>query len=94
MAIRALASAPRPAGAALLAASRDRIWRIRVGDYRVLYEIHPDRVLVLIVRIANRRESYRGRLISEESAPYATDRSLPHGGRSWTRQMLYHDRSL
>lgn len=40
---------------------RDR-WRIRVegaGDYRIVYEIHDDRLLVLVVAIAHRREAYR-----------------------------------
>ena len=36
------------------------MWRIRVGDYRVLYEIHDDRLLVLVIRVAHRREAYRG----------------------------------
>jgi mRNA interferase RelE/StbE len=35
------------------------IWRARVGDYRVLYRIEDDRLLVLIVRIAHRRGVYR-----------------------------------
>jgi mRNA interferase RelE/StbE len=30
-----------------------------VGDYRVLYEIHEGRLLVLVIRIAHRREAYR-----------------------------------
>ena len=34
-------------------------WRIRVGDYRIVYEIHDDRLLVLVVRAAHRREVYR-----------------------------------
>jgi mRNA interferase RelE/StbE len=34
-------------------------WRIRVGDYRVIYEIH-DRVLqIIVVTIGHRREVYR-----------------------------------
>jgi mRNA interferase RelE/StbE len=34
-------------------------WRIRVGDYRVIYEIHDDRLVVLVVTIRHRREVYR-----------------------------------
>jgi mRNA-degrading endonuclease RelE of RelBE toxin-antitoxin system len=34
-------------------------WRIRVGDYRVLYEIHDARLLILVVDIGHRREIYR-----------------------------------
>ncbi len=33
--------------------------RIRVGDYRVIYEVDEGVLLVLVVRIANRREAYR-----------------------------------
>ena len=84
IAISALADNPRPAGTALVAGSGpERIWRIRVGDYRVLYEIHDDKV---VIRAGHRREIYRGR-ISEGSGPYGTDAPLPHGGRSWTRQI-------
>lgn len=37
----------------------DDIWRARVGDYRVLYQIADDRLIVLVVRIEHRREVYR-----------------------------------
>jgi len=37
----------------------ERIWRIRVGDYRVLYQIHDADLVVLVVRIAHRRDVYR-----------------------------------
>jgi mRNA interferase RelE/StbE len=33
-------------------------WRIRVGDWRVIYQIHDDRLTVLVVRIGNRRDVY------------------------------------
>jgi mRNA interferase RelE/StbE len=48
----------RPPGAKKLA-GREDLWRIRVGDYRVVYEIHDRVLVVLIVRIAHRREAYR-----------------------------------
>lgn len=35
--------------------------RLRVGDYRVLYELQQDALLVLVVRIAHRRDVYRRR---------------------------------
>lgn len=48
---------PRPSGAKRLK-GRDG-WRIRVGDYRVIYEIH-DRVLqVIVIQIGHRRDVYR-----------------------------------
>jgi len=34
-------------------------YRIRVGDYRVIYEIHDDVLLVLVVRVGNSRDVYR-----------------------------------
>ena len=56
-AIRNLSSAPRPGGVKKLA-GRDA-WRIRVGDYRVIYEIHDDGLEVLVVVVGHRREVYR-----------------------------------
>lgn len=58
-AIEALADEPRPDGSKLLSGTgRERIWRIRVGQYRVLYQVADSRVTVLIVRVADRREVY------------------------------------
>jgi mRNA interferase RelE/StbE len=52
-----LETSPRPPDVKKLK-GRDA-WRIRVGDYRVIYEIH-DRVLqVVVVTIGNRRDIYR-----------------------------------
>ena len=56
--IDALANDPRPAGAMKLRGQED-LWRIRVGDYRVLYEVHDRILYVLLVRVAHRREVYR-----------------------------------
>lgn len=36
-------------------------WRVRVGDYRVIYQIQKKEVVVLVVKVAHRREVYRGR---------------------------------
>lgn len=57
-AIDGLAVAPRPPGSVKLA-GEDFAWRIRVGDYRILYEVHDDRLVVLVIRIAKRSEAYR-----------------------------------
>jgi mRNA interferase RelE/StbE len=55
-----LAEDPRPDGAKLLSGTgRERIWRIDVGDYRVLYQVEDERLIVLVVRVADRREAYR-----------------------------------
>lgn len=57
-AIDGLAVAPRPPGSVKLAGA-DFAWRIRVGDYRILYEVHDDHLVVLVIRIAKRSEAYR-----------------------------------
>ena len=58
-AILALADNPRPPGCVKLSGPSD-LWRIRVGDYRVVYEIRDRQLIVVIVGIAHRREVYRG----------------------------------
>jgi mRNA interferase RelE/StbE len=57
-AIDSLAGQPRPHGAKRLATDKP-VWRLRVGDYRVLYEIADDRLVVLVIRVAYRRDVYR-----------------------------------
>jgi mRNA interferase RelE/StbE len=57
--IRALAEDPRPPAAAKLTAFEPPAWRIRVGGYRVVYEINDDQVVVVIVNVAPRGEVYR-----------------------------------
>lgn len=59
LAIRGLSNEPRPANARLLAGDARRTWRLRVGDYRVLYEIHYLKLVVLVIRIGHRRDVYR-----------------------------------
>jgi mRNA interferase RelE/StbE len=49
---------PRPEGVANLAGTHD-LWRIRVGDYRVVYTIADDVLVVTVVRVGHRREVYR-----------------------------------
>lgn len=53
-----LAHNPRPRDAKKLS-DKDRIYRIRVGDYRVVYQINDDILLVLVVRIGTRGDVYR-----------------------------------
>ncbi len=52
-----LADVPRPAGCKKLKGYKDQ-WRIRIGDWRVVYLIDETVKLVSIVRIAHRREVY------------------------------------
>jgi mRNA interferase RelE/StbE len=56
-AIDSLATDPRPRGVMKLAGRDD--YRIRVGDYRIVFAVDDDRQLVLVARIAHRREVYR-----------------------------------
>jgi mRNA interferase RelE/StbE len=57
-AIRSLATNPRPAGCRKLTGSRND-WRIRAGDYRVIYEIADEIRVVRVNRVRHRREVYR-----------------------------------
>jgi len=56
--INALADNPRPPGVQKLSAE-DNVYRLRAGDYRVLYQIVDRQLLVLVVRVRHRREVYR-----------------------------------
>ncbi len=55
--ILALADDPRPAGCKKLKGYKDQ-WRVRAGDWRVLYIIDDAAKLISITRIAHRREVY------------------------------------
>ena len=55
--IRGLSSNPRPTGCEKL--SGEEKYRIRQGDYRILYEIQDDEVIITIVKVGHRREVYR-----------------------------------
>ena len=57
-AIRGLAANPRPPGCRKLTGSQND-WRIRVGDYRVVYEIADEIRVVRVNRVRHRREVYR-----------------------------------
>ena len=56
-AIRALALDPRPPGCLKLTGREG--WRIRVGDYRVVYEIADEHQDVMILHVGHRRDVYR-----------------------------------
>ena len=57
--IDSLAENPRPHGAKSLQGSQKGYLRVRVGDYRIIYRIEDDRLLVVVVGIGHRREVYR-----------------------------------
>lgn len=56
--IDSLARQPRPAGVVKLRGAQD-LFRIRVGEYRILYQIQDAALLVVIVRVGHRKEIYR-----------------------------------
>ena len=58
-AILALADDPRPLGCRKLAGG-DNEYRIRVGDYRVIYQVFDTHLIIVMVDVGHRREVYRG----------------------------------
>jgi len=58
-AIESLADDPRPPGCRKLAGTSDR-YRVRVGDYRIVYRIDDGKVTVLVLLVGHRREVYDG----------------------------------
>jgi len=56
-AIETLESDPRPTGCKKLEGS-DHTYRLRIGDYRVIYDIHDATLIVLVVRIRHLRDVY------------------------------------
>lgn len=54
-----LGADPRPPGCERLA-GLGSLYRVRVGDYRIVYEIQDDVLVVLVITIGHRREVYRG----------------------------------
>ena len=56
--IQSLADNPRPPGVEKLA-GEEGLYRVRAGDYRVVYSVHDDVLLVLVLRIGHRGEVCR-----------------------------------
>jgi len=56
-ALDALSTTPRPPGVRKLAGS-DNAWRIRVGDYRVVYEIYDQRLVIVVIDLGHRASIY------------------------------------
>jgi len=57
-AIDRLVNEPRPAGAKQLK-GLDDLLRIRVGEYRIVYRVIDERLVVLVIRVGHRRDVYR-----------------------------------
>ena len=56
--IDSLATTPRPHGSEKLSGV-DQLYRIRVGDYRLIYAVEDHRLVVLVVKVGHRRDVYR-----------------------------------
>lgn len=56
-AIKDLAQTPRPKGVEKV--KNTGLWRIRQGDYRVIYAVDDNEHLIIVVRVGHRREVYR-----------------------------------
>jgi mRNA interferase RelE/StbE len=57
-AVEILSETPRPPKGKQLVGG-DGEWRIRTGDYRIIYEIHDHELLILVVMVGLRKEIYR-----------------------------------
>ena len=57
-AIESLECDPRPVGCTKLSGS-EHTYRIRVGSYRVIYDIEDDRLLVLVIKVGHRKDVYK-----------------------------------
>ena len=56
--IAALAATPRPPAVEKLSGA-ETLYRVRSGDYRIVYEIRDEVLVIVVVRIAHRRDVYR-----------------------------------
>jgi mRNA interferase RelE/StbE len=56
-AIDGLAEAPQPPGMRKLTGT-EQTWRIRIGDYRVIYDLYDEELVVLVLRVAHRKDAY------------------------------------
>jgi mRNA interferase RelE/StbE len=59
-AIDLLAAEPRPPSARQLVGGAGE-WRVRTGDFRIIYEIHDQHLLVLVIKVGHRRDVYERR---------------------------------
>jgi mRNA interferase RelE/StbE len=66
--IESLAENPRPFG--YLKLTEQNRYRIRQGDYRIIYEIFDDKLIVWVVKVVHRKDIYR---VSEEKEKFNTN---------------------
>jgi mRNA interferase RelE/StbE len=59
-AVSALEDAPRsPTPGAKRLTAKEALWRLRVGSYRIVYSIHDDVLVILVVNVGDRKDVYR-----------------------------------
>jgi len=56
--VELLAEQPRPPAAKQLVGGAGE-WRVRTGDYRIVYEIADEKLIILVLRVGHRREVYK-----------------------------------
>ena len=56
--LEALADDPFPPGRKKLQGQTAETWRIRVGEFRILYDVDQSTVTVLVLRVRNRKDAY------------------------------------
>ncbi len=56
-AVKDLADTPRPKGVEKIKSAG--LWRVRQGDYRIVYDIDDEQKIIIVLRIGHRREIYR-----------------------------------
>ncbi|MCY3863629.1 MAG: type II toxin-antitoxin system RelE/ParE family toxin [bacterium] len=59
-AIELLADEPRPPSCVALTGEQS-VYRVRVGDYRIVYKVIDTRLMILVIRVGHRRDVYRPR---------------------------------
>ena len=59
-AIDLLVDEPRPPSCVALTGA-ESVYRVRVGDYRILYEVIDERLVIHVIRVGHRRDVYRPR---------------------------------
>jgi mRNA interferase RelE/StbE len=55
-----LADDPHPPGVKSLHGKSKGLWRLRVGNYRIIYQVQPAELIVAIVKVGRRGDVYRG----------------------------------
>ncbi len=56
--LKNLVSHPYPSGSRKIQGRADT-WRVRVGKFRVVYEVHDERLVICVVRVAHRKDVYK-----------------------------------